>query len=311
MYRSRWRHYERVNAPTVLPPRAAIRLPPPGGTALLAVAVLAVSTSGPMIAAISAPALAVAFWRTAFATGIVTPAAFLRHRPELRSLRPRDILLGMAAGAFLAGHFAAWVPSITYTTVASSVAIVATQPVWQALLARAQGQHVPRGVWLGIGLAVLGVVLLTGADLAVSGRALAGDLLALLGGLFAAGYFEVGGALRSRLTTTTYTAICYPTSAVLLLALCVAAGQDLAGYPASAWLYLLALTLGPQMLGHSLFNVVLRTASPTLISLVVLLEVPGSALIAAVWLGQYPSLAAVPGLVLLLAGVAVVVRAGR
>jgi drug/metabolite transporter (DMT)-like permease len=112
------------------------------------------------------------------------------------------------------------------------------------------------------------------------------------------------------MSTTAYTAVCYSTCAVLLLALCLVARQRLTGYDAGTWAKLIALTAGAQLLGHSLFNLVLRTTSPTVVSLAILFEVPGAGLVAAAWLGQVPPLSALPGLVVLLAGVALVVRAG-
>ena len=112
------------------------------------------------------------------------------------------------------------------------------------------------------------------------------------------------------MSTTSYTLICYATAAAVLLAVCVAAGVDLVGFSGKTWLQLLALTVGAQLLGHSVFNLVLRTTSPTVVSLVLLLEVPGAAVIAAVFLGQTPPLLAVPAAVLLLAGLGIVIRAG-
>ena len=288
----------------------AITLPSRRDTALIAVALAAVSTSGPIIAATAAPALAIAFWRNAMAGGLLLPVALLRRRAELRALDRRQWGLCALAGALLAGHFAAWVPSVTLTSVASSTALVATQPVWAALLARVTGRHVRPSIWLGIAVAVAGAVLLTGADLSLSGRALAGDLLAAVGGALAAAYVTAGAAVRTRISTTAYTAVCYCTCALLLLGLCLVSGQRLGGYDAGTWAKLAALTAGAQLLGHSLLNVVLRTTSPTVVSLAILFEVPGAGLLAAAWLGQVPPLTALPGLVILLAGVALVVRAG-
>lgn len=288
----------------------AIALPPPRDTALLAVALLAVSTSGPLIAATAAPALAIAFWRNAMAGGVLVPVALARRRAELRALDRRQWGLCLLAGALLAGHFATWVPSVTLTSVASSTALVATQPVWAALLARAAGRRVRSSVWVGIGVAVVGAALLTGADVSLSGRALVGDLLAAVGGALAAAYVTAGAAVRTRMSTTAYTAVCYPTCALLLLALCLLARQPLAGYDAGTWVKLAALTAGAQLLGHSLVNVVLRTTSPTVVSLAILFEVPGAGILAAAWLGQLPPPTAVPGIVLLLVGIALVVRAG-
>lgn len=292
------------------PAADAIAIPPPRDAALIAVALAAVSTSAPLIAATAAPALAIAFWRNVLASGVLLPFALLRRHAELRGLDRRQWGLCLLAGALLAGHFATWVPSVTLTSVASSTALVATQPVWAALLARAAGRPVRRQVWVGIGVAVAGAALLTGADVSLSGRALLGDLLATVGGVLAAGYVTAGAAVRTRMSTTAYTTICYSTCALLLLVLCLASGQQLTGYDGTTWLQLIALTVGAQLLGHSLVNVVLRTTSPTVVSLAILFEVPGAGIIAAVWLRQLPTLAAVPGLLVLLAGLALVIRAG-
>lgn len=291
----------------------ATALARPGGTdaLLIVVALTAVSTSGPLIAATAVPALAVAFWRNALASAVLVPTALLRAGAELRGLDRRERRLGLAAGALLALHFATWIPAVGLTTVASATALVATQPVWAALLARARGEVVPVRVWVGIAVALCGGLLLTGADLAVSGSALVGDALALAGGAFAAAYMTTGAQVRRSVSTTTYTALCYSTTAALLLVVCVAGRQALTGYAAVDWLRLLALTAGAQLLGHSLFNVVLRSVDPTVVSLAILFEIPGAALLAALFLGQRPPLLAVPAAVLLVAGLALVIRSER
>ena len=275
---------------------------------LMTVALVAVSTSGPLMAATAVPALAIAFWRNALGGAVVLPVAVLTARDELRRLAGRERRYALWAGLFLAAHFATWVPSLTYTSVGSATALVATQPVWAALIARLQGAYVEARVWLGIAVSVTGALLLTGADLQVSGRALFGDVLAVAGGLFAALYMTAGSEVRRSVSTTTYTAICYSTAAVLLLAVCLLGRQSLGAYDAKAWLQLLAITGGAQLLGHSLFNVVLRTVSPTVVSLTLLLEIPGATLIAAVFLGQRPPWLALPAAVLLVAGLAIVIR---
>ena len=121
-----------------------------------------------------------------------------RERAGWRARSARDRRLSRLSGAFLAAHFATWIPSLSFTTVASSVALVATQPVWAALIARQRGEHIHRQTWIGIGLALAGTLVLTGVDLSISGRALFGDLLALVGGMLAAAYVTVGGEVRQR-----------------------------------------------------------------------------------------------------------------
>jgi drug/metabolite transporter (DMT)-like permease len=288
---------------------AALELPPPTDLAVIVVALTAVSTSGPLIAATAAPALAIAFWRNAMSSGLLVPVALVTRRSELAGLTGPERRLAAAAGVLLALHFSTWVPSLGLTTVASATALVSTQPVWVALLARRAGHHIPARAWAGIATAVVGAALVTGVDVTLSARALAGDLLAIAGGAFGAAYVVAGNRVRQSVSTTSYTAICYLVAALVLLAGCLVGGQALAGYSANAWLKLAALTVGAQFLGHSLFNRVLRTTSATVVSLAILFEVPGATLIAFAWLGQRPPVGAVPGLVLLLAGVAAVVTA--
>lgn len=283
--------------------------PPRADVLLMSVGLLAVSTSGPLMAAIVAPSLAVAFWRNLLAVAVVGPLALVTRRRELRAMTTRERRWALGSGLLLAAHFATWVPSLRFTSVASATAIVCTQPVWVALLARATGHVVPRRTWLGMGISVVGVALLTGVDFSLDPRALVGDLLALLGGVFAALYTVAGAEVRRTVSTTSYTTICYSTAAAGLLAGALLGGVDLWGYDGRTWLQLLALTLGAQLLGHTVFNLVLRTTSPTVVSLFLLLEVPGAAVIAAVALGQVPPLAAVPAGLLLLVGLGIVVSA--
>jgi drug/metabolite transporter (DMT)-like permease len=284
-------------------------VPPTADAITMLVAIVAVSTSGPLMASTVAPALAIAFWRNAMSASLLAPWALWRHRAELRVLRRELPVVSVAAGVLLALHFGTWVPSLTFTSVASATALVSTQPIWAALLARRGGARITPRAWTGIAVAVGGAVVITGVDVSTSARALTGDGLALAGGVFAAGYMTAGGAVRQRVGTVPYTAVCYTTTAVVLVLACAVGGKPLAGYPADAWWRLVAVTAGAQFLGHSLFNRVLRTVSPTMVSMSILFEVPGAALIAAIWLHQTPHAAAIPGFVLLLIGVALVLMA--
>lgn len=304
-----WHHHGvgggRLPQVSSLPPSAVSR-PPARDLGLLAVGVAAVSTSAPLIAATAAPALAIAFWRTAFGTVAIAPFA-VRRRGEWGAADRRARRAAILAGLLLAAHFATWIPSLEFTSVASSTALVATQPLWAALIARARGQHVPGRAWIGMAVAFAGVLLLTGVDLQVSREALLGDLLALVGAVFAAGYVTAGAGARQVLSTTAYTAVCYGVCAAALLPLCLIAGADLSGYDATTWGQLLLLTAVAQLLGHSVLNAALRRTPPTVLSLAILFEMPGATLIAAVWLGQLPPAGVIPAALLLLAGVALVV----
>ncbi|WP_240796647.1 DMT family transporter [Streptomyces sp. RFCAC02] len=281
--------------------------------ALLAVAVAGISASGPLIAATAAPALAIAFWRNAFAAACLAPAVLLRRsRSGPAGIGRRAALLSCASGAALAAHFGLWLPSLRLTSVASSVALVTTTPLWTTVLLRLLGRRPPARVWLGTLVAFGGVLLLTGVDLSASGSALAGDALALGGGIAGAVYILLGSEVRRTTSTVHYTFICYGAAAGLLLAACLTTGASLGGgYSAETWAKLLALTVVAQFLGHSLLNRVISGLGPSVTSTALLLETPGAALCAALWLGQFPPAAAYPALAAVLAGLLLVVRAER
>lgn len=276
--------------------------------ALLAVGVGAVSLAAPLMASLAVPALAIAFWRNAIATAVIAPVAVVRQRSEMAALTRRQLLTIAVAGGCLAAHFGFWVSSLSMTSVASSTAIVSLQVIWVVGYDLSQGAAVRRQVLLGVLVATAGALVVSGVDFTISSRALAGDGLALLGSFGVAAYAVIGGRVRQQVSTTTYTLGCYGTAAAVLLVAALLRGQELGGYDGEQWLKLALLAATAQLLGHSVFNHLLDRVSPMLISLTILLEIPGAALIAAAWLGQVPGVGAVLGLLLILAGMAVVIR---
>ncbi len=286
-----------------------MRAPTGADMPLLALAVVGIGASAPLIATIAAPALAIALWRNVFGTVALLPFAGVGARHDLARVwtdrRLRRVVV--ASGMALAVHFATWVPAVTLTTVAAATALGAVQPVWNALLARAGGQQVARRAWVGIVVAVLGALLLTGLDLGGDPRAMLGNLLAVVGGMAAAVYVALGARARAQVSTLAYSVSTFGVCAVLLLVLCLAAGVPVIGFSAQAWGLLLALTVLAQLLGHTLLNRAVGTVGPVVVALVILLEVPAATVIAAWWLGQVPPLAALPAAGLVLVGVALVV----
>ena len=107
-----------------------------------------------------------------------------------------------------------------------------------------------------------------------------------------------------------YAPLCYGAASVFLITAACATGSALTGFSGNAWVKILALTALAQFLGHTLFNRVVKTTSPTVLSTAILLEVPGAAVIAAIFLHQIPSVWAIPGAVVILAGLFLVVTAG-
>jgi drug/metabolite transporter (DMT)-like permease len=278
---------------------------------LMTVAVVAVSLSGPLMALAVVPPLAIALWRNAFATVAIAPAVVVRRGGDLRELTGRRLGLVLLSGVMLAIHFATWVTSLTLTSVASATAMVCLQLAWIVAWQLVRGERFDVRVLVGLALAFGGVLVVTGVNFSLSTDALLGDALALVGGAAAAAYTVIGSRARQTASTTTYTFVCYGSCAALLAVACVVAGQDLGGYPLEQWGLLLLITATAQLLGHSVLNHLLATTSPMYVSLALLLEVPGAALLAGLILGQQPPLAALLGLAVMVAGMALVIVSNR
>jgi drug/metabolite transporter (DMT)-like permease len=209
-------------------------------------------------------------------------------------------------------HFSLWIPSLRLTSVTASTALVATTPLWTVALAWWWGGQRPsRTLLAGVALALAGVVAITGVDAAIGVRALAGDALALGGGMAGACYVLAGEQARRSVSTAVYTVLAYGVAAVLLLAACLLGGQPIAGFTARTWVELAVLMVAAQLLGHSLFAAALPVVGATPASLSILLEVPGAALVAWAWLGTPPPGTVLPGTLLVLAGLVLVIRGRR
>jgi drug/metabolite transporter (DMT)-like permease len=289
-------------------PRAGV---PPG--LVLVAAVLAMSWGGPLVRYATAPALAVAAWRVAFSVAFIALVILARDRgAALRRLRPGDWALGALSGLFLAGHFWSWIASLAYTTVASSVVLVNTQPIFVALLSIAfLGERPTARQWAGIAVAVAGAAAIGWGDFAGGTEPLLGDLLAVAGAVFVSLYYVIGRRLRQRLALWDYIAVVYGVAAVFLLAATAALpGVAVTGYPTTDWLVFLALAAGPMMIGHTGVNFALRYV-PAYVANLVLLGEPVGATLLAWWLPgirERPSAQLVLGGGLVLLGIALGVR---
>jgi drug/metabolite transporter (DMT)-like permease len=277
----------------------------------VAIGVAAVSLSAPVTKVTAAPALALAFWRATIGAAAAAPYVALRRPAELRDARPRVRRAAAVAGVLLAAHFAAWLPSLKLTSVTASTALVATTPVWTVLGERIRGVPVPRTVLIGVALALAGILAITGVDAGRSPRALAGDLLALLGGMASAGYVVAGEQARRGLSNPAYSVAAFGTCAVLMLPVCLLFGVAIAGYAPRTWVEVAVVAVAAQIIGHGCLNAALPVLGATTLALCLLLEVPGASLVTWTWLGVPPPAGVLPGTVLVLAGLFAVLRAGR
>jgi drug/metabolite transporter (DMT)-like permease len=278
---------------------------------VLFIGVLIVSTAAVMISGaitLGTHPLAVAAGRLTFAALILTPITLSRSGSELRQIRRSDWLWALGSGVFLAVHFASWISSLAYTSVASSTALVATNPIFVALASVIiLGERLPRGVWVGVVLTALGTVVIGFSDRegGSGSNPLLGDALALLGAICGSGYLLVGRSLRARLSLLPYIWLVYSTAAVVLLVWMTLAGYSLLGLPPVVYVLLLGLALGPQLLGHTSFNWAIKYLSATFITIAILGEPVGSAILAAILLRQPVAPLQLVGGAVLLLGIAV------
>jgi drug/metabolite transporter (DMT)-like permease len=285
--------------------------------AILSVALLAISVAAVFIRLAEAPGVVVAVWRMSIATLVLAPLTLraLRRTP----LRRANAAPAIWAGLLLGVHFATWISSLSYTTVAASVSLVSTTPLWVALMSWAFLRRAPTlGILLGVLVAVAGGAVIAFGDLvgAAGGSAapapLLGDALALVGAIAIAGYLLLGRAAQRRgLGIDAYAGVAYGVAALVLLPLPALVGVPYLDYPASTFGWILALALVPQLVGHTGINYAMRHLDPTRVATATLLEPVGAALLAVALFGEVPSVTTAVGAVVLLIGVLLTVRAGR
>jgi len=280
---------------------------------LVLIGVLFTSSSAILIRLTDAPPLATAAYRMLFSALLVLPPFIRREyargssstEPELSGIALRDLLLCVASGLFLAVHFALWITSLSYTTVASATVLVSTHPIF-ILLASVLFLHErpDRLTILLIAVAFAGSVLL-GMNVGGAGNeAPLGNWLAFGGGAAVSGYFLIGRAVRGRIGATHYTFIVYLTAALFLIIACVVGRVPLTGFPARDFLLFSALAIFPTLMGHSIFNWSLRYLRPTFVSVAVLGEPIVATILAIFIFREVPSLATVAGGIVVVGAIA-------
>jgi drug/metabolite transporter (DMT)-like permease len=289
---------------------------------ILLTGILAVSTASVFIKfaqTAGSPSIVIAAFRLTLATIGLAPLALTRYRSELRRLTRREWLLAFLSGIFLAFHFAFWITSLQYASVASSVVLVTTTPLWVALFAPlVLHERVGPGTYLGLVLALVGSLAVSLSDSCTwqagslacpaaasffGGTAFLGDFLALAGAWMAAGYMLVGRKLRTKMNLIPYIFVVYGVAAILLIIFMLGMGASPLGLPPIAYLWMILLALIPQLLGHSIFNWSLKYIPVSLVSVTLLGEPVGSTVLAYFILQESPGWFKIIGAVLILAGI--------
>lgn len=283
---------------------------PPRAYAVIAAGVLAISMAAIFIRlaqgeGVPSPLIAAA--RLTLAALILTPPVLRRYRGELRKLSRPDLLLAGVSGLFLAVHFATWIMSLEHVSVLISGVLVTTSPLWVALLERVfLKTRLSQLVIAGLIVALIGGVVVglpSGGTIEIGKNPPLGALLATIGAIGVAVYYVIGRKLRRELSLLPYIWLVYGCAAALLLALVLLLGIPVTGYSAKGYLWLVALALVPQLIGHSSFNYALKFIPATFVSLITQLEPVLSGLAAWVVFREVPGALQVVGSAIILAGV--------
>jgi Predicted permease, DMT superfamily len=272
--------------------------------------ILVVSSSSLLIRGAQAEgmsSLVISAGRLVIASLILTPITLARASGEISRLTKREIGLGLLSGLFLALHFYTWISSLAYTSVASSVALVSTNPLWVGLASLLIfRERLSKAAIAGIVLTIVGSVLIglsdSSGDSSGSNPVL-GDILALIGAITVSGYLLIGRSLRKTLSILSYIWLVYSSAALVLLIAVVVSGQQVLGFSPIVYILLLCIALGPQLLGHTSFNWAIKYLSATFIAVATLGEPIASAILAVIFLGEHFVPLQLIGFIVLLSGI--------
>lgn len=292
----------------------------------LFIGILAVSTASIFIrfAQTEVPSVVIAAGRMTLAVIFLAPFVLIRQRDELKQIQLKEWLLLFLGGSFLGFHFASWITSLEYTTIASSVVLVTTAPLWVALLSPLfLKEKLTQWIFIGLAVSLIGSVIVgisgncmiiqgeiacNGFEDIFNGEHFLGNILALSGAFLSAGYLMVGRRVRNSLNLSTYTFIVYSFAALVLILIVLITGKQITGYSPINYLWILALAIIPQLIGHSAFNWALKYLSAAFVSIALLGEPVGTVILAFLFLRENPNSLEVFGGFLILAGIFIATR---
>jgi len=274
---------------------------------LLPIGIIAISTASVFIKLCDAPALVIAAYRLTLASLFLAP--FAGHKKIWQNWKKPEWRWLILSGLFLALHFAFWIASLKFTSVASSVVLVSTNPLFVGLGAWLfLKEPLERNLIIGIGLSLLGSGLISFGDVTLSKEALMGDGLALLGAITASGYLLVGRKMRKGQDLLSYIFPVYSAGAIVLIIISLAFQKPFFGYSSSTYLYLFLLALVPQLIGHTTFNWALKYLPASLVAIAILGEPVGSTVLAFIFLGEGLTPFKIVGGILIFAGILVAIK---
>ncbi|MBN1482396.1 DMT family transporter [candidate division KSB1 bacterium] len=270
---------------------------------VLGCGLLAISTASIFIKLCAAPALTITLYRVGLASIFYFGLYRLRGCSLHKVYKRTQLILALLSGMALSLHFITWISSLNYTSITSSVVLVVTSPIWVALGSTIFLREKPTGLLiLGIFLTATGSIIISGADFSVDPTRLLGNVLALAGALFVAVYLIIGRRLRESMETLPYVIAVYGSAALVTMVFILIGGTPVAGFNGATYLLLLAISLLPQVVGHTSFNWALKYFSATTVAIVSLGEPVGASILAWLILGEAITMMQFFGGAIILAG---------
>ena len=276
---------------------------------VLIVGVLSVSFAAIFIRLAEAPPLVIAAYRLTIASLILIPIASRRSMKSLKTLSKHDGLLILLSSVFIALHFALWITSLSYTSIASSVILVTSHPAFVAVISYFLWRERLNKLTIGgIVVALIGIILINYGGFTFGSRAIFGDLLALVAAFAMGAYLIIGGQLRARIDILAYLTLIYSGAAVILLIATVSFGYSFTGYSPTTYVMMVLLAIVPQLIGHSCLNLAVRLIPVTFVSVAILGEPIGATILGYFILSETPTTNEIVGGFLILAGIFTVLR---
>ncbi|MFQ5823547.1 MAG: DMT family transporter [bacterium] len=277
--------------------------------AILFLGIIAISFASILIKLCDAPSMVIASYRLSFASLFFISSAGLKRINPLVFFTFHDFSLAFLSGMFLCLHFATWITSLKYTSVASSVVLVSTAPIFVAIgTIIFLKEKITKRLAIGIGITVMGAIILSAEDFGFGQNRIWGDLLAFIGAIGSAGYFLIGRKLRARIDTVAYVSVVYSATALLLILITAFLDFSFLGYAPKIYLLFFLIAFVPQVIGHTSFNWALKYVSAALVSVVTLGEPIGASLLAFLLLGEKITALQIFGAILILTGVALAIK---
>lgn len=268
------------------------------------IGVISVSLSAIFVKLSTADAGVIAFYRMLFSILIMLPWFLMKYSNEIKVLSKRDWIFSSIAGVFLSFHFILWFESLNYTSVASSTVLVTMQPLFAFIGTYLFfKEKITLQTFIAGGIAILGSVLISWGDFQISGTALYGDILALIACALITGYLLFGQDVRKRLSLVTYTMVVYSVSTITLFFYIIIKGESFGPYPAIDWMWFILLAIIPNLFGHNLFNWALKWTSTNVISIAILFEPVGAALLAIFIFNEYLTVSQIVGGLVVILGI--------